>query len=40
MPEGRGFTGWRDKHACAAIDVAELPAGAPVELELIVEMQS
>jgi enamine deaminase RidA (YjgF/YER057c/UK114 family) len=27
------------KHARAAIGVAELPAGAPVELELIVEIQ-
>jgi enamine deaminase RidA (YjgF/YER057c/UK114 family) len=28
------------KHARAAIGVAELPLGAPVELELIVEVQS
>jgi enamine deaminase RidA (YjgF/YER057c/UK114 family) len=28
------------KHARAAIGVAELPAGAPVELELIVEVQT
>jgi len=28
------------KHARAAIGVAELPSGAPVELELIVEVQS
>jgi enamine deaminase RidA (YjgF/YER057c/UK114 family) len=27
------------KHARAAIGVAELPSGAPVELELIVEVQ-
>ncbi|MBV9231497.1 MAG: RidA family protein [Chloroflexi bacterium] len=32
--------GTAGKHARAAIGVAELPAGAPVELELIVEVQS
>ena len=35
-----GFFGKSGKHARAAIGVAELPLRAPVELELIFEVQS